>query len=420
VRRALGALALGALALAAGAPPARAQAPGEAECARLRRELGEHAQLSEGVRRALAAHVARSGLPAGAPAAPAAGTRADAIRARLAAIPAERQRLEDQRLGALVRLDFAGANRIQSRIEALDRERAGLARELAGLPAGSAAPPAPAPAAAPPPAADADRVRCDDAGAVLDAAVRTRQRELGAREGQPGVLPLRALQGRASDEIARALAAQLAPWPGAATQLGLLDADGDGRLDGFVDAPADGVYRLHRQRADGTVAVEVFALPGRAAPGEPARRLGEETIRRTGGTLADLVGGWPAGPVRMLAETAAFATAHARFTAGDWGEAGRLDGPAARSVEYLNLRGESVRRLEILAPAPGGVAYRRVLVVPRPGDQELWDELATVVRPASYWRTDVEVAARRQLRSATGAAVGAPTGVGPVQFGLER
>ena len=424
---ALAALALAALGLGGAVGPAGAQTAADAECARLRRELAGHAELSEGVRRALAARVARAPAQrpvAAAPAAPPAGTRADVVRARLAQIPAERQRLEEQRLGAIVRFDLARANQAQSQIEALDQERAALERELASLPAGSATP-APAPVPPPPaPAAgagnDTDRVRCEDARAALDTAVRTRQRELGAREGQPGVIPLTPLRGQSGDEIARMLAAQFAAWPGAASQIGLLDADGDARLDGFVDVPADGTYRLYRQRTDGSVAVELFALPGRAAPGEIARRLEEETARRTGRTLAELVGGWPAGAVRTLGETAAFGTARARFMAGDYADAGRLPDAAARAVEYSNLRGENVRLLEVFTPAPGGVAYRRVLIVPRPGDQELWEESATVVRPASYWRTDVEVGLRRQLRSAAGAAVGAPTATGPVKFSLER
>lgn len=424
--RAVGAtLALVALGLGGAVGPAGAQTAAAAECARLRRELASHAELSDGVRRALAAQVAR--YPAqppvtAAPSAAPAGTRADAVRARLAQIPAERQRLEEQRLGAIVRFDLARANQAQSQIEALDQEKATLQRELASLPAGSAvpapAPPTPAPAAGS--GNDADHIRCQDVRATLDTAVRTRQRELGAREGQPGVVPLTALRGRTGDEIASTLAAQFAAWPAAASQLGLLDADGDGRLDGFGDVPADGVYRLYRQRGDGSVAVELFAAPGRAAPGEMARRLEEETARRTGRTLAELVVGWPAGAVRTLGETAAFGTARARFMAGDYADAGRLPDAAARAVEYSNLRGENVRLLEVFTPAPGGVAYRRVLIVPRPGDQELWEESAMVVRPASYWRTDVEVGLRRQLRSATGAAVGAPTATGPVKFSLER
>ena len=70
------------------------------ECQAQRQRLAQHAELSGGVRKLLAA-VPTSPAPASAPAAtPSASSRADAIRARLAQIPPARELLEAQRLNA--------------------------------------------------------------------------------------------------------------------------------------------------------------------------------------------------------------------------------------------------------------------------------------------------------------------------------
>jgi hypothetical protein len=53
-------------------------------------------------------------------------------------------------------------------------------------------------------------------------------------------------------------------------------------------------------------------------------------------------------------------------------------------------------------------------------NQTIWDETTTVVRPASYWRTDVEVARARETRDASGTAIGAPTVPARSTFTLER
>ena len=74
----------------------------------------------------------------------------------------------------------------------------------------------------------------------------------------------------------------------------------------------------------------------------------------------------------------------------------RLSAPAARSTEFPNVRGQSVRVLEIISPVAGGVSVRRTVVVTQPNDQEQWEETTTIVRPTSYWRTDVEVARSRE------------------------
>jgi hypothetical protein len=323
-------------------------------------------------------------------------------------------------------MDFGRASQLAQQVQALDAEKASLERELAGLPATPAGVPA-APAAPPPPApaptSAADRIPCQDVPAALDAAVRIRQRELGAKEGQPGALPLVALKGQTPDQVAQELAGQFAPWPAVAAQVGLLDQDGKGRPDAFVDAPAPNVFRLYRQRADGTVSVDVFALPGR--PGDPAygemvRRIEETAIRQTRRAFADLLAGRPAAPVRVLGETGDFATAQAAFLAGSFADAAKIDGGGARTIEFQNLRGETQRVLESIAPAAGGVAVRRVVAGPRPNNEELWEETTTLVKPTSFLHIDVEVRVATERRSPAGELLAPRAIATPVTFGLDR
>jgi hypothetical protein len=259
--------------------------------------------------------------------------------------------------------------------------------------------------------------------ATVDSAMKIRRRELGAREDQTGVIPLTGLKGQTSDQIAQDLAAQFASGPAAMAQVGLLDADGDGRLEGFVDVPAPGSFRLVRQRADATVSVEVFPAPGTgAAPayGEMTRRLDEARVRQTSQSVADLLAIRQAGPARAVTQTAEFEQARAQFDAGNFADAGRIGASAARSVEFQNFRGENVRVIEIIGPVSGGVSVRQVVVLARPNDQELWEETTTVVRPASYWRSDVELARSRETRTTAGALVGARSTSAPVKFTVER
>jgi hypothetical protein len=256
--------------------------------------------------------------------------------------------------------------------------------------------------------------------AAYDEAVRIRQRELGAKEGQAGVIPLISLKGQTAEQIGRELAAQL-PSGGPGAQIGLLDLDGDRRLDGFVDMPIKDVYRLYRLRPDGALGVEVFVVAGNpAAYGDLARRLEETGNKQAGRALADLLATRPAGPMRVTAETADFATAYGHWLAGNFVDAARLEGAAARSVEFQNLRGEVVRVTEIVAPVTGGVALRRLVAQPRPNDQEQWDETTTAVRPVSYLKIDVEIGQSRETRSATGAPIGARATMAPIRFSLDR
>jgi hypothetical protein len=414
------ALTLGACLSQASPVLAQAAAISDAECQGLRQRLAEHARLSEGVRRAVTTQAGAA--PAAPTPTPAVSTgRGEAIRARLEQIPKERQALEEQRLGAMMKFEISRAGQIQTQIQALDTEKANLEREQAALPASPSASPA---ATTQVPASDPTaRIRCQDMPAAVDNAVKTRRRELGAREDQAGAIPLIGLKGQSADQIGQELAAQFAPGAAATAQVGLLDADGNGQLEGIVDVPAPGVFRLIRQRADGTMTVEAFpTAAGGTAPayGEMTRRLDETTARQTGQKLPDVLATRPAGPLRATTQTAEFAQAYAQFQAGNFTDAARLAAPAARSTEFQNLRGQSVRVLEIISPIAGGVSLRRAVVLAQPNDQELWEETTTMVRPASYWRTDVEVARSRETRTSSGALVGTPSTSAPSKFSLER
>jgi hypothetical protein len=409
---------LGTWLLSLGPADAQTVRISDAECQALRGRLAEHARLSAGVRQTVASKVAAAPVTTGGAAASAPTDRAGAIRARLEQLPRERQALEDQRLAAMVKFELSRASQIQTQIQALDGERAGLERELASLPAAPSASP---PTVSQPPSPDAMRVSCQDVRAAVDDAVKIRRRELGARDDQAGAVPLVALTGQNPDQIGKELAAQLEPGL-AGAQVGLLDADGDGRLDGVVDVPAPGTFRLVRQRADGTLAIETFpATGGGAAPayGELTRRLDESTARESRQALGDLLATRPAGPQRAVT-TGDFSAAYAQFQAGNFAEAARLGAAAARSTEFQNARGQSVRVLEVISPVAGGVSVRRAVLLAQGDNQNLWDETTTVVRPASYWRTDVEVARARETRDASGKVIGAPTVPARSTFTLER
>jgi hypothetical protein len=329
-------------------------------------------------------------------------------------------------LASYVRLELGRAAEIGKQIQALDTEKANLEKELARLPATApGAPSAPTVSTWPAPAiaSDADRVPCQDAPAALEAAVRIRQRELGAKEGQSGVVPLALFKGQSADQIAQELAGQFTAWPEAANQVGLLDQEGKGRVDAFVDVPAANIFRLYRQRADGTLTVDAFSLsgrPGDPAYGEMARRVEEATIRQTGRSVADLLAVRPAGPVRVLGETAEFARAQAFVLAGNYGEAARVEGGGARTTDFQNLRGESVRVVEMIAPTQNGLLLRRVVATPRPNGEEQWEETTTILRPVSSWRTEVEVRRATERRSAAGVSLAPRSASAPATFGVDR
>jgi hypothetical protein len=421
--RATTALVILTLGLAHGGP-ALAQAPSisDAECQSLRLRLGEHARLSDGVRKAVATQAAAApaaSTPA-TPTPPAATGRAAAIRARLEQIPKDRQTLEDQRLGAMVKFELTRASQIQGQIQAIDAEKAALERELAALPATT---PAPTVTTPPAPVSEVARIRCQDMPAAVDNAVKIRRRELGAREEQAGAIPLIALKGQTPEQIGQELAGQFSSGAAASNQVGLLDANGDGKIDGFVDVPVPGVFRLFRQRADGSIGVEVFPTSAAGTTpgyGEMTRRLDETALRQAGQGLPEQLATRPAGPPRASTQTTEFGPAYAQFQAGSFADAARLGAPAARSTEFQNLRGQSVRVLEIISPVPGGVSLRRAVVLGQPNEQEQWEETTTIVRPVSYWRTDVEVARSRETRTTAGAVVAAPSTSAPIKFTLER
>jgi hypothetical protein len=338
------------------------------------------------------------------------------VRSRLEQIPKERQMLEDQRLAAMVKLDLARAGQAQVQIQALDAEKVALERELATLPAATA----PGASAAHAPVSDVARIRCQDMAAAVDSAVKTRRRELGAREDQVGAIPLVPMKGLTPDQIAQELAAQFSAGAAASTEIGLFDPNGDTRLDGFVDVPVAGAFRLFRQKPDGTIGVEVFPTSATSGYGEMTRRLDETTLRQTGQGLSDLLSTRPVGPPRAVTQTAEFGPAYAQFLAGNFADAAKLGAAAARSMEFQNVRGQAVRMIEIISPVAGGVSVRRAVVLAQPNDQELWEETTTILRPASLWRTDVEVVRSLATHTTAGALVGAPTVSAPRKFVLER
>jgi hypothetical protein len=153
---------------------------------------------------------------------------------------------------------------------------------------------------------------------------------------------------------------------------------------------------------------------------EMTRRLEEASLRQARRLPADLLPSRPAAPVRVLAEAGEFTRAQGLFLAGNFAEAGRVEGGAARAVEFQNYRGETVRVLEAVAPTAAGVAFRRLLVLPLPNNEEQWEETVTLVKPTSYWRTEAEVRANVQRRTAAGAPVGTPTAAGPYTFSVDR
>lgn len=413
----VGVLVAGVFALpgVAGAQP---RTVADTECQSLRQTIAGHAQVSEGVRRLLG-----WATPPASALSPTAGQtatsgRADAIRARLAEIPAAREQLDGQRVAAVMKFDASRAIRAQGELEALDGEKTGLEKELAALPAGTQPSPLPS---APPASSDVDRVRCQDVAVTHENVIKIRQRELGAREGQVGAIPLLALKGAGADQTAGELAGQFASWPTAASQIGLLDQNGDGRIDGFVDVPAEGVFRLCRQRPDGTLTVETFVVGGTSPQGysEATRRLDEAIVRQTGTSLADLLSRRPAGPVRTVGETAEFSKAFSGYLTGNFADPSRRES-AARTREFQNLRGEPVRTMEVITPTFGGLVLRQLVVLPKPNEQELWEEMTTRVTVTSSYRADVETTTSRDTRTTDGAAVGTRSTPAPLRFTLER
>ncbi|MBI2153989.1 MAG: hypothetical protein HYU24_09820 [Candidatus Rokubacteria bacterium] len=407
------ALLLLALPLLAGAQPLS-----PAECRALRDRLGEHVRVSEAARRALGITAAAAPSAAQDPA-----SRAETIRARLAQIREERGRLEDEKVGAIIKLDFVRVARIQERIEGLEQERRTLEAELAGLEQGGRlARPGPsrvAPSAGP----DLARVPCQDLPALEDKALRARRRELGGAEGQAGVVPLFPLRGQTDRDVGVELASQLGAGADARQRLGLLDQDGNAQVDGVADSPAAGMYRLYRQRGDGSLALDLFVTappPADAPYGEAARRIEEALLRQTRRRLGDLLPLRPVGPIKLLGETGEYSRLRGFVDSGQFDQVIQAGGVGARSVEFQNYRGETVRLLEVIAGTAGAAQLRTSTTIARPDGAEQWEETVTRFRPASFWRTDVEVDQSRELKPAPG-GLAPPRATAPtVRFSLER
>lgn len=389
-----------------------------AECQALRERVREHTRVSAAARRALGITAAAAPSVAQDPA-----SRAEAVRARLAQIREERQRLEDEKVLAIVRLDFVKAARTQERIEGLEQERRTLEAELAGLEQGGRLGRPGSSRVAPSAGSDLARVPCQDLSAIEETALKARRKELGGAEGQMGLVPLLPLRGQTDREVASELAAQLGTGPEARQRLGLLDQDGDTQVDGLLDSPAPGMYRLYRQRGDGSLAVDLFltATPSPDAPySETARRIEEVLLRQTRRRLADLLPLRPAGPTRLLGETGEYARLRGLVDSGRFDQVIQPGSLGARSVEFQNYRGETVRFLEVLASDGQAVQLRTSTTLVRSDGEEQREETVARFRPVSFWRTDVEVDQSREVKPAPG-GVAPPRSTAPtVRFSLER
>ena len=404
---------------------AGAQAPtlSPAECRAMRDRVAEHVRISTSARRALG--ITASEAPSSAPSGtqdPA--TRAETIRARLAQIRPERERLEDEKISAIVKLDFARVARLQERIEGLEQERRTLEAELAGLERGGRLV-RPGPSwMAPLPTHDPARVPCQDLPPLEERALRARRKELGGVEGQAALVPLVPLRGQTDREMASELGIQLGPAPEVARRLGLLDQDGDTQVDGFVDAPTWGMLRLYRERSDGSLALDLFltAVPPQpdALYGEAARRIEEALLRQTHRRLGDLLPLRPVGPVKVLGETGEFSGLRALVDSGRFDQVIQAGSLAARSLEFQNYRGETVRLLEVLASDGQVVQLRTSTTLVRPDGAEQREETVTRFHPVSFWRTEVEMDQSREVKPAPGGAPQPRSSAPTIRFSLER
>lgn len=409
------ALVLLALPALAGAQPATLS---PAECRALRDRVTEHAHVSVAARRALGITTPAAPSTAQDPA-----SRAETIRARLAQIREERERLEDEKVGALLKLDVSRIARIQEQLEGLDQERRTLEAELAGLEQGGrlvrTGPLRVPPSAGP----DLARTPCQDLPALEEKAVKARRKELGGAEGQAGLVPLFPVRGQTDRDVATELAGQLGVGPEARQRLGLLDQDGDTQVDGFADSPAAGMYRLYRQRSDGTLALNLFLIaapPADAPYGEDARRIEEALLRQTRRRLVDLLLLRPVGPVRLLGETGEFTRLRRLVASGRFDQAVQAGSLGARSVEFPNYRGETVRLLEVVGGDGQVVQFRTSSVVVKPDGAEQWEETVTRFHPVSFWQTEVEVDVSREVKPAPGGTAQPRLASPTVRFSLER
>ena len=242
----------------------------DTECQSLRARLAEHVKLSDGVRRAVATRAAAS--PAPPPPSPAVASTSPQSRrpggksrrrdpARTSEDSVERQQAEegvsapsgDSSSAAPLSTRRNSRRWIRSKARLSSSWPAAVAAECsrrAGVRSDPGARPGDAGPGASQRPATASAVRQQ---AAHDEPCESSLRELGAKEGQAGVVPLMGVQSQTAEQIARELGAQM-PSAAPGSQVGLLDVNGDGRLDGFVDVPVKDVYaciarrRRHAQR----------------------------------------------------------------------------------------------------------------------------------------------------------------------------
>jgi hypothetical protein len=123
--------------------------------------------------------------------------------------------------------------------------------------------------------------------------------------------------------------------------------------------------------------------------------------------------------VRIVGETAEFNQALSGYLTGNFAEASRRD-IAAQTREFHNLRGEPVRVMDVIAPMSAGLSVRQLIVLPKPNDQELWEETTTHVRTTSSSQADVEATISRETRTVGGVVVGTRPAAAPIRFRLDR
>jgi len=266
------------------------------------------------------------------------------------------------------------------------------------------------------------RAPCQELPGLEDKALRARRRELGGTEGQAALVPLLPLRGQTDRELAVELGTQLGPDPEG--RVGLLDQDGDTQVDGFADSPVWGMLRLYRQRSDGSLAVTLFltAIPPHpdAPYGEDGRRLEEALLRQTSRRLGDLLLLRPVGPVKAMGETGEYLRLRALVDSGRFDQAIQAGSLGARSVEFQNYRGETVRLLEVVAGDGRAVQLRSSATLVKPDGAEQWEETVTRFHPISFGRIDVEVDQSREGKPAPGGVAQPRSSTPTVRFSIER
>ena len=76
--------------------------------------------------------------------------------------------------------------------------------------------------------------------------------------------------------------------------------------------------------------------------------------------------------------------------------------------------------MDVIAPTAGGLSVRQLVVLPKPNDQELWEETTIHVRTTPSGQTEVETTMSQETRTVGGAVVGTRLIAAPMRFRLDR